>query len=263
MPFFDAHSHIHEKEFDEDRTNVLARMRASGVSTITVGTCLESSKKAVMLAESEPDVWASVGLHPTDTAEPFYENDYRKLALHDRVVAIGECGLDYFWQKKEKERKRHRENFGRQIELSLLVGKPLMIHSRPSRGSMDAYQDVLNILTSDFQSQTSNLRGNIHFFVGNKDIARRFLELGFSTSFTGVITFARDYDEVIKYIPLGSILSETDCPHIAPVPHRGKRNEPTFVAQVVETIAGIKDLPIDGVSETLYLNANKVFSLSS
>ncbi len=274
MKFFDAHSHIHSKEFDADRSETITRMREAGVSTITVGTYLESSREAVRLAEREPDVWATVGLHPTDTDEDFDEKEFRKLAEHKKVVGIGECGLDYYRlttpvvesthygasQRLTNEKKEiQKENFRKQIELALAINKPLMIHSRPSQGSMDAYEDVLEILTSNQQPVTSKLVGNVHFFVGDETIAKQFLDLGFTMSFTGVITFARDYDEVIKYIPLESILSETDCPYASPVPYRGKRNEPAYVAEVVKKIAEIKNLPIDKVSETLFKNTERAF----
>ncbi|MEK7614370.1 MAG: TatD family hydrolase [Patescibacteria group bacterium] len=273
MKYFDAHSHIHGKEFDADRSEAMARMREAGVSTITVGTYLESSRKAAELAEREPDIWATVGLHPTDTDEDFDEKEFNKLAEYKKVVGIGECGLDYFRlttnpsaslgvndQRLTNEKKEiQKENFRKQIELALAVNKPLMIHSRPSRGTMDAYEDVLETLTYNLQLTTHNLRGNIHFFVGDKIIAKQFLDLGFTISFAGVITFARDYDEVIKYIPLESILSETDCPYVSPVPYRGKRNEPAYVAEVVKKIAEIKNLPIDKVSEALFKNAERVF----
>lgn len=259
MRFFDAHSHIHVGEFDADREEVLSRMRASQVSTITVGTYLESSRKAIELAEKEENVWASVGLHPTDTDEDFDFDEYEKLALNKKVVAIGECGLDYFWQKEAPERKKQRDNFRRQTELALSVGKPLMIHSRPSRGSMDAYEDLLKIIETELGEHSGKLRGNVHFFVGDRNIARRFLDLGFTMSFTGVITFTGDYDEVIKYIPLESILSETDCPYVAPVPYRGKRNEPAYVPEVVKRIAEIKEISFEKVSEVLYKNAERVF----
>lgn len=267
MRFFDAHSHIHDKDFDAGREAVLSRMRAANVATITVGTYLESSRKAVGLAEKEPDVWATVGLHPTDlpaqsgTAKPFVEEEYRKLVEHPRVVAVGECGLDYFWQKEERERQKQRENFAKQIEMAISINKPLMLHARPSRGTADAYEDVLRIITDNQQLTTNNIRGNIHFFVGDKTIAKQFLDIGFTLSFTGVITFARDYDEVIKYIPLQSILAETDSPYVAPVPYRGKRNEPAFVVEVAQMIAEIKGLPLGLVSETLYSNVKKAFNL--
>ena len=262
MRFFDAHSHIHGKEFDSDRSEVLARMRAAEVSTITVGTYLESSRQAVALAESEPDVWATIGLHPTDTDEPFDEKEFRKLAEHKKVVGIGECGLDYFWEKDEQKRKIQRENFSKQIELSISLNKPLMVHGRPSKGSMDAYEDALGILNARYPMPGAIPSGNIHFFVGGRDIAKKFLDLGFTMSFTGVVTFARDYDEVIRYIPLESILSETDCPYVAPAPYRGKRNEPAYVTEVVKAISGIKKLPVETVSESLLANACRVFGLN-
>jgi TatD DNase family protein len=261
MRYFDAHSHIHGKEFDADRDEVLARMRAAGVSTITVGTYLESSRQAVALAESEPDVWATVGLHPTDTDESFDEKEFRELAEHKKVVGIGECGSDYFWEKDEQKRKIQRENFARQVGLSLAVDKPLMIHGRPSKGSMDAYEDLLNVI-SDFRFPVSKSPGNVHFFVGNKEIAKRFLDMGFTMSFTGVITFARDYDEIIRYFPIESILSETDCPYVSPVPYRGKRNEPAYVTEVVKAISGIKKLPAEVVAESLFTNTRRVFGLN-
>lgn len=259
MKYFDAHSHIHGEEFSADRAEVLARMREAGVATITVGTYLESSRRAVELAEKESDVWATVGLHPTDTEEAFSESEYRKLAENKKVVGIGECGLDYFWEKDETRRKLQRENFAKQVELSLEIDKPLMIHSRPSRGSMDAYEDVLKILTDNLQPATNKPWGNIHFFVGDQNIAKQFLDFGFTMSFTGVITFARDYDEVIKYIPLESILSETDCPYVAPVPYRGKRNEPAYVVEVVKTIARIKEIATEIVAKKLLKNIERMF----
>lgn len=258
MKFFDAHSHIHGEEFDADRAEVLARMREAGVVTITVGTYLDSSRKAIELAEKEPDVWATVGLHPTDTNEEFNEKEYRKLAEHKKVVGIGECGLDYFWEKDEAKRKIQRENFAKQVGLSLSVNKPLMIHSRPSRGSMDAYEDVLAILVSHSSLPTS-LRGNVHFFVGDRNVAKQFLDLGFTMSFTGVITFTRDYDEIIKYLPLDSVLSETDCPYVAPVPYRGRRNEPTYVVEVVKAIARIKEMATEVVAGKLLKNTERMF----
>lgn len=264
MKYFDAHSHIHEKEFDADRSEMLGRMREAGVSTITVGTHLDSSRKAVELADKEPDVWATVGLHPTDTREKFDEEDYRKLVENKKVVAIGECGLDYYWideGETEIEKGRQMQLFVRQINLAAECNKPLMLHGRPSKGTMDAYEDMLVFLEPTKKIWGQNLRGNIHFFVGSKEIAERFLNLGFTMSFTGVITFTHDYDEVIKYIPLESILSETDCPYVTPVPYRGKRNEPTYVIEAVKAISRIKNLPLGTVSESLFANTYRVFGL--
>ena len=135
-----------------------------------------------------------------------------------------------------------------------------MIHGRPSRTSMDAYHDILEILNS-YKNEKGNLRGNVHFFAGDIDIAKKFLDLGFTMSFTGVITFARDYDEVIRYIPPNSIMSETDAPYVAPVPYRGGRNEPVYVIEVVRQIAQIRREKESLVGERLLNNAKSIFLL--
>lgn len=262
MKFFDAHSHIHGGEFDADRDEVLSRMRVAEASTITVGTYLESSKKAVELAEKEENVWATVGLHPTDTREKFDEEEYRKLVGNKKVVAIGECGLDYYWLgggENQDEKGRQLQSFVRQINFASECDKPLMLHGRPSKGTMDAYEDMLLYLEPTKKIWGQNLRGNVHFFVGDKYIAKRFLDMGFTMSFTGVITFTHDYDEVVKYIPIESILSETDCPYVTPAPYRGKRNEPAFVPEVVKRIAEIKDISFEKASEVLFKNVERVF----
>lgn len=260
MKFFDAHSHIHEKEFDADRAEVIARLRESETGTITVGTHLKSSAAATELARSEEGIWATVGLHPTDTKETFDEKPYAALAAEPKVVAIGECGLDYFrGGTDEEEKKRQSRAFIPQIELALKLGKPLMIHGRPGKGSMDAYRDILDILGS--YKNERGLSGDVHFFSGSKEIARRFLDLGFTLSFTGVLTFTSDYDDVVRYAPLDSILSETDCPYAAPLPYRGKRNEPSFVALVAGRIAKIRGEDKNKVSQALVDNACRVFGL--
>lgn len=261
MPrFVDAHSHLHDAAFDTDRHDVLARMRTAGIATITIGTDLVESEKAVALAEQEPDVWASVGIHPVDnSSEDWDEKRFRALAGHPRTIAIGECGLDYFRLEDARreglianmdaEIDRQHELLERQIDIAKEFGKPLMLHGRPSRGTMDAYEDMLHIL------RAKDVRGNAHFFVGDMSIAERFLELGFTFSFGGVLTFAREYDEVVRYLPLERILAETDAPYVAPAPNRGKRNEPTFVTEVYSAIAHIHGEDPESVRERLTQNA--------
>ena len=147
VEYIDIHSHIHDKEFDENRSEVLGRMKENGIATITVGTHLESSRRALALAEKESLVYATVGIHPTDTKVEIVPKELEELARHKRVVAIGECGLDYFREgTSDTEKKRQRALFESQIELALKVDKPLMIHGRPSKGTMDAYHDILDIL---------------------------------------------------------------------------------------------------------------------
>ena len=243
------------------------RMREADVSTIVVGTDMEMSKKAVAIAETHPDIWATIGLHPNDNRnEEFDATEYAKLASHSRVVAIGECGLDYYYferlpSNKDAEADRQQELFETQMHLAVAVDKPLMIHGRPTRGSMDAYEDILYILKSGQKKAGEKIRGNVHFFVGNIDIAKQFLDLGFSVSFTGVTTFTHDYDEVISYVPLERIMAETDAPYVSPVPHRGKRNEPAHVIEVYAAIARIRGVEVKVLQEHCTQNAKILFGI--
>lgn len=258
--FVDVHSHLHDSAFDADRGDVLARTRAAGVATITIGTDFAESEKAAALAEKEPDVWAAVGIHPVDNKEEEWDEErFRALADHPRVVAVGECGLDYFRLEDARregrianmdaEIDRQRKLFERHISVAKELEKPLMLHGRPSKGSMDAYEDMLHML------RAGDVRGNAHFFVGDISIAKGFLDLGFTFSLGGVLTFTREYDEVVRYLPLDRILAETDAPYVAPVPYRGKRNEPTFVTEVYAAIARIRGEDPEFVRERLTENA--------
>ncbi|MDP3957852.1 MAG: TatD family hydrolase [bacterium] len=260
--YFDIHSHIHDKEFDGDRDAVLARMREAKTGTITVGTHLESSKKAVALAEKEKDVWATVGVHPTDTRVTALPHALEALARHPRAVAIGECGLDYYrGGTSEEEKLRQRALFEAQIELALALDKPLMVHARPTKGTMDAYHDLIDILYRYSREAGEKLRGNVHFFAGDLDVAKDLLELGFTMSFTGVLTFASDYDRVVQEIPLASLMAETDSPYATPAPHRGKRNEPMYVKEVAGRIAALRSEGEKAVKRALVENARRLFIL--
>ena len=258
--YFDTHSHIQEKEFDSDREKVIQRMRDAKVGTFVVGVDYLSSKRAVEIAEAHPNIYAIVGIHPTDNkTERFDTEAYAKLVENKKVVGIGECGLQYFRVKEhelKEEKKRQRKIFHEQIEFAHNSNLPLMLHCRPSEGTMDSYEDVLEELQG-----YDGLRGNVHFFVGNIAIAERFIARGFTLSFTGVITFTGDYDEVIRSIPLDMILSETDCPYVTPVPYRGERNEPIRVIEVVKRIAEIRGEDLKKVKETLISNAMRVFDV--
>ena len=267
--YIDAHAHIHGSEYSADRAGILERMREARVGAITVGTHLASSKQAAELARNESDIWATVGVHPTDTRTSEFSREFYELALEPRVVGIGECGLDYFRGADDEEKKRQEKIFRAQIELAGKIGKPLMIHGRPSRGSEDAYEDIIRILKEHKNfpvglpaPSTPRQTGNIHFFSGSIDTARKFLEIGFTLSFTGVITFTKDYDEVVRFVPLDMLLSETDCPYVSPVPYRGKRNEPSYVVKVAERIAELKDISAAEAGHKLSLNAERVFKLS-
>lgn len=257
MKLIDAHSHINSKEFDADRGDVIKRMHEENIGTIVVGTDYESSKQIVEITKNEPGFFASIGLHPTDNKKEIFNDElYAKLAENKSVVAIGECGLDYYWEKNEEARTRQRDIFRAQIKLALSLDLPLMIHCR------NAYEDTLTILNEYAEEAGTRLRGNIHFFAGDISVAQKFLEIGFTMSFTGVITFTSDYDEAIKYIPLESILAETDCPYVTPAPNRGKRNEPIFVKYVVARLAELKGVSVEKMTETTVANTSRVFGLN-
>jgi len=264
MPkYFDAHSHLNFTQFNNDREEVLRRMKEKGVWTITVGTDLVTSKESVALAEKYDGIFATVGVHPTDTGEGFDEGEYSILTESKKVVGIGECGLDYFRVSPEDTdtKKRQRERFERQVQFALENNLPLMLHVRPSAGTIDAYEDALSILREFKTSAGEKLRGNSHFFVGDTKTAKGFLDIGFTVSFDGPITFTNEYDEVVRYVPLDMMLAETDAPFAAPAPHRGRRNEPIYISLIVGSIASIRGEDIELVSKKLVTNTCRVFGV--
>ena len=275
MPeYIDIHSHISFSDFDADREAVIERMKEKKVWAIDVGTDLENSRKASENATANQSVFSSAGLHPTDKENKVFDSEvYKKLFANPKVVAVGECGLDYFRgvqskisnlppksdppqaEKSRNFKERQREIFEKQIEMALELDKPLMIHCR------DAYADLLEILRSYSAAYGSKLRGNMHFFAGSWNEAKNFLDLGFTLSFTGVITFARDYDEVIIKAPMDMIMAETDAPFVAPLPYRGKRNESIYVIEVVKKIAQIRGEDLNKVKEQILENSLRVFGI--
>jgi TatD DNase family protein len=274
---FDIHAHLHDKAYDEDREQVLKEMKDYGVASIAVGTDQEESKKALALAKAHEHVYAAVGLHPADNVTEEFDHDfYKELVSDEKVVALGECGLDYhyvetFFERDKKAGKvtwnkdaevdRQQRIFASQVELAVEVNKPLMLHGRPSKGSMDAYEDMLHILENAKKKHGTLLRGNAHFFVGNIDIAERFVQLGFTMSFSGVITFTKDYDDVVRYLPITMIQAETDSPYATPAPFRGKRNSPMYVQEVVARIAVLRNEPLEEVRMQLLENAKRIFNV--
>ena len=261
--YFDIHSHINFSKFDDDREDVVKRMHEQSVWAIVVGTDLQTSKEVVELADKNENIYATIGLHPDDNRkEDFNLEDYKELVKNKKVVAIGECGLDYFRIKQGEQggtKKRQKDNFIKQIEFAIENDLPLMLHFRPSGKSMDAYEDGLEILSEYKERYKEKLRGNSHFFAGNLEIAKQFVAIGFTLSFTGVITFADSYDEIIREIPLEMIMSETDCPFVAPVPYRGGRCEPVYVKEVVKRIAEIRGEDTETVQKALVNNAFRMF----
>jgi len=285
--YIDIHSHVQFKAFDEDRDEVIKRSLENNTIVINVGTQIDTSKSAVKLANQyEEGVYAIIGLHPihtgasyhdekelgeggaefTSRGEVFDKDLYRELLKNPKVVGIGECGLDYYRMDAESVEKQKSALIA-QIELANEFNKPIMLHIRngstnspqaiPKR---NAYFDVLEILKKHSKVKR-DIRGDVHFFAGGMEEAKAFLDFGFTLSFTGVITFTHDYDEVIKNTPLDMIMSETDCPYVTPVPHRGKRNEPVYVSEVVKKIALIKNLPESEVADAIIKNAKRVFGI--
>lgn len=244
---------------------------------VNVGTQKDTSRQAITLAEMyDEGVYAAVGLHPIHADKSFHDTDelggdagfesrgeefdvdyYTNLAQRKKVVAVGECGLDYFRVEGDAEsiKIKQKEIFKKHIDVARAIGKPLMIHCRPSKHN-DAYEDIIALL------QERHVAGGVvHFFVGSIDIAEKFLALGFSFTFGGVITFVHDYDKVVRYIPLDRILTETDAPYVTPAPYRGKRNEPSYVEEVAKKIAELKGVSFEEAARQTVLNAKKIFNI--
>lgn len=270
MNYFDAHTHVNFVAYEGDREETIKRAADAGVGMNCVGTQFDTSKSAVELAQKYDNVWATIGLHPIHTAQSYHDEKelgeggkeftsrgeqfdasaYEELGRDSKVIAIGECGLDYY-RVDESTKDVQIKNFVEQIELANKLQKPLMLHIR------NAYDDALEVLKAH-----AVVRGDVHFFAGDWTIARKFLDLGFTLSFTGVVTFTHDYDEVVKNAPLDMILSETDAPYITPTPYRGKRNEPAYVEYVVKKLAEIRGEDEGEVAAQLLENAHRVFHLT-
>lgn len=260
IKYFDIHSHLNFKDFDENRDEIIDEMKKENIATIAVGTSQSDSLEVVELAQKYENIFACIGVHPADDSifSEFDKKFFDDLAKNKKVVAIGECGLDYFRDQNEDLKEKQKEIFVKHVELAIENDLPLMIHARPTKNTMNAYEDVLDILES-YKQKSSSLFGNFHFFVGDLNIAKRALSIGFTMSFDGPITFARDYDEVIKFLPIESIMAETDSPFASPIPFRGKTNNPTNVKFIYEKIAEIRGEDIEIVRNKINENARRVF----
>lgn len=251
----DSHAHLDDNRFSTDRDEVILRMRENRiVGVVNPGSDMSSSKKAIALAERYPEVYAAVGTHPHDATEvtPLLIEEYRKLAKHPRVVAIGEIGLDYYYDHSPREVQK--EAFRTQLDLAVELDLPVIIHNRESDG------DMIEALTP----YKGKLRGVIHAFTGSVEMAKRFIDLGFMLGIGGVVTFknARRVVESVEAIGVEHFLVETDSPYLTPHPHRGKRNEPSMVRFVVEKIAAIKGLEADYVAAYTKANTLELFGIS-
>jgi TatD DNase family protein len=277
MKYFDAHTHLNFAAYKGEKDEAVQRALDADVGVNIVGTQYDTSLSAVQLAEKHEGAWATIGLHPIHTSKSHHDEKelgeggkaftsrgevfdmqrYLGLGKNPKVVAVGECGLDYF--RLEADTKQvQADAFIQQIELANQLDKPLMLHIRDGKhmGGEGAYLDALEILKAH-----AKVKGDTHFFAGNWDIAKKFLDFGFTLSFTGVLTFTHDYDEIVKNAPLDMLLSETDAPYITPVPYRGKRNESAYIPEIVKAIARIRDEDFDKVSSQLLANAKRVFAI--
>jgi TatD DNase family protein len=237
-------------------------MHVAGVGTIAVGCDYSSSLRAVDLSQCNVHVWACVGMHPVDTKNIFKKSDFigllsaKKANGAPAVVAVGECGLDYFRGADEAEKLRQKESFRNQILFSLEHSLPLMLHIRPSKGTVDAHEDALSIL-----GEYNGLRGTCHFFTASVAVAQKYVQLGFYVSFPGVITFAPELAPIVVSVPLTRTLLETDSPYASPVPFRGQQNEPVRAIEVAQKIAAIHGISYEEVCAQTTQNAKDLFGL--
>jgi TatD DNase family protein len=266
--FIDSHAHLEGKRYDADRDEVLKRAKSAGVTTylaIGNGDGPDTADCGIRMAEQYngrpeyPEVWASVGIHPHE-ASLANEAAYAQLAAwarHPRVVAWGEIGLDYFYDHSPREVQK--QVFRRQMELAKAAKLPIIIHCRPSDNSENAWDDCLSLIAENWAP--TGLSGVLHCFTGSVEHARRALELGFLISFAGNITFpkAQNIRDAAQVVPLDRMLIETDSPYLAPIPHRGQRNEPTFVIETARKIAALRGMTAEAVAEQTANNFRRFF----
>lgn len=250
---FDTHAHLNDDRFSGDRETVLLSLVKNGVGAYCeIGYDMESSERAAELSEKYDFVYAAAGVHPHDSKD-MTEDDIpklREILKRPRVVALGEIGLDYYYDNSD--RPTQRMWFARQLDIACKEDKPVVIHSR------DAMADTIDILKSRGKGD-----GIIHCYSGSRESAKILLNMGYHISFAGPVTFknAREALEVIAYVPMDRLLIETDSPYLAPVPYRGKRNCPVYVAEVAKKVAEIKGLSFEEVAQTTYCNAQRIYRI--
>lgn len=261
--YFDIHSHLNLEPLSRDIENQIQKLKNTKVGTIVVGVDYDTSLLAVKLAkENIGFLYATVGQHPNDNREEEFDYEkYLELAKENVVVGIGECGLDFYRIPKDidhdVEIARQVELFKKHISLAKELSKPLMIHARPTMGTMDAYEKAITILEEEDFTE----HANFHFFVGSIEIAQKIVTKNWSVSFDGPITFTHEYDEVIKYVPIQNIMCETDAPFAAPMPHRGRTCEPWMVEEVYKKIAEIKNLDLEACKKRIYTNIQRIWGI--
>ena len=252
---FDTHVHLNAEQFNDDLQEVIDRAIAEGVTNmVVVGFDELTINKAIELAEKYDFIYASVGWHPVDAIDmtPEHLEWLKELASHPKVVALGEMGLDYYWDKSPKEIQK--EVFRKQIKLAKEVKLPIIIHNR------DATADIVEILKEE---NAGEVGGIMHCYSGSVETALECIDMNFYISLGGPVTFknAKKPKEVAESIPLDRLLVETDCPYLTPHPYRGKRNEPAYVKLVAEEIAGLKGVTFEEIAEATTKNAKKLFGI--
>ncbi|MBS3902444.1 MAG: TatD family hydrolase [Dethiobacter sp.] len=255
MALIDTHAHLTDNRFARDLDEVLLRAEESGISAmINVGYDLPSSRRCVALAAKREMLFATVGIHPHEAAKVGEQAlaQLRQLALSGKVVALGEMGLDYYYNHSPRDLQQ--ELFRRQIRLAKSLSLPIIVHDR------DAHEDVLTILREE---GAETVGGVLHCFSGNRNFALRCLALGFHISLAGPVTFSnsRDLAAVAEAVPADKLLLETDAPYLAPVPYRGKRNEPAYLLAVAEKVAALRSTTVEELSDCTTENAKKLFKL--
>lgn len=251
----DSHTHLEMEDFDGDRDAVVERARQAGIECmITVGTSISYAKKALALADYYQEIYVAVGIHPHDVKDidKATYDELREMAALEKVVAYGEIGLDFF--RNLSPRHVQIERFGEQLDLAVEINLPVIIHDR------EAHREILDMLAA----RQGKLSGVIHCFSGDRTMAKKCLDLGFAISVPGTVTFdkAEELQSVVQYVPLEFLLVETDAPYLAPQPHRGKRNEPAYVARTAAKIAELKGLSYEEVSCRTTENAKTLFGLN-
>lgn len=253
---FDTHAHLNAEQYNEDLEQVIERAKSEKVKKIVVvGFDRPTITRAMELIEEYDFIYAAIGWHPVDAIDMTDEDLawIKDLSQHEKVVAIGEMGLDYYWDKSPKDVQK--EVFRRQIALAKEVNLPIVIHNR------DATEDVVTILKEEGAAEVG---GIMHCFTGSLEIAKACMEMNFYISFGGPVTFknAKKPKEVVKEIPSDRLLIETDCPYLTPVPFRGKRNEPSYVKYIAEQIAELREISFEELAELTTKNAKKVFRIN-
>lgn len=250
---FDSHAHYDDEAFDNDREELLEGLRAAGVgAVVNVGASLRGVRDTAALAEAYPFVYGAVGIHPdhVDQLDDAVLEELKSLCAREKIVAVGEIGLDYYWDKHPRDMQK--EWFVRQLALAKETGLPVNIHSR------EAAKDTFDIMKAEHAGSTG---GVIHCYSGSKEMARDYLNLGYYLGVGGVVTFknARVLKEVVEYAPLDRILAETDCPYLAPAPFRGKRNSSPMISYVLDAIAQIKGISREEAERAAWDNACRMY----